>query len=72
MKLEDSIKEELQNGINELIRIDFPWCKEQIIRTRELVDIEDAELWMRYRNAMDRLLCLQRGIIFRDFLLFSG
>ena len=43
MKIEGSIKEELQGGINELIKDDFPWCKEQIIRTRELVDVEDAE-----------------------------
>jgi hypothetical protein len=67
MKLEPAIKEELQQGINELIRVEFPWCKEQIIRTRELVDIEDAEIWMRYRNGMDRLLCLQRGINLSEF-----
>ena len=29
--------------------------------------IEDAELWMRYRNAMDRLLLVQRGINFGEF-----
>lgn len=67
MKLEGSIKEELQQGINDILRDDFPWCKEQIIRTRELVGIEDAELWMRYRNGMDRLLSLQRGINLGEF-----
>lgn len=67
MKLEPAIKEELQQGINEIIISEFPWCKEQIIRTRERVEIEDAEIWMRYRNGMDRLLCLQRGINFGEF-----
>ena len=67
MKLEPAIKEELQQGINEIIASEFPWCKEQIIRTRELVEIEDAEIWMRYRNGMDRLLCLQRGINLSEF-----
>lgn len=67
MKLEGPIKEELQQRINDVIRDDFPWCKEQIIRTRELIAIEDAEIWMRYRNGMDRLLCLQRGINLGEF-----
>jgi len=56
-----------KKGINNLIATDFLWCKEQIIRSRELVPIEDAELWMRYRNAMDRLLLVQRGINFGEF-----
>jgi len=67
MILDHPLKDELQNGINELIATEFPWCKEQIIRSREIVPIEDAELWMRYRNAMDRLLSIQRGINFSEF-----
>lgn len=67
MILDPSKKDELQESINNLITTDFIWCKEQIIRSRGLVPIEDAELWMRYRNAMDRLLLVQRGIIFGEF-----
>jgi hypothetical protein len=67
MILDPSKKDELQESINNLIATDFIWCKEQIIRSRELVPIEDAELWMRYRNAMDRLLLVQRGINFGEF-----
>jgi len=67
MILDQPIKDELQEGINKLITTEFPWCKEQIIRSREIVPIEDAELWMRYRNAMDRLLSIQRGINFSEF-----
>ncbi|MCK4732403.1 MAG: hypothetical protein KAT65_08090 [Methanophagales archaeon] len=67
MILDPSKKDELQESINNLITTDFVWCKEQIIRSRELVPIEDAELWMRYRNAMDRLLLVQRGINFGEF-----
>lgn len=67
MKLEGSIKEELQQRINDIIEDDFLWCKEQIIRTRELVGIEDAEIWMKYRNGMDRLLLLQRDINLGEF-----
>jgi hypothetical protein len=67
MFLDQSKKDELQKGINNLIATEFPWCKEQIIKSREFVPIEDAELWMRYRNAMDRLLLVQRGINFGEF-----
>jgi len=67
MILDQSKKDELQEGINSLIANEFPWCKEQIIKSREFVPIEDAELWMRYRNAMDRLLSVQRGVIFGEF-----
>ncbi len=67
MILDQPIKDKLQEGINNLITTEFPWCKEQIIRSREIVPIEDAELWMRYRNAMDRLLSIQRGINFGEF-----
>lgn len=67
MILDPSKKEKLQGGIDNLIAVEFPWCKEQIIKSREFVPIEDAELWMRYRNAMDRLLSIQRGINFGEF-----
>ena len=67
MFLDQSKKDELQKGINNLLATEFPWCKEQIIKSREFVPIEDAELWMRYRNAMDRLLLVQRGINFGEF-----
>ena len=67
MILDKSKKDELQERINDLIATDFLWCKEQIIRSRALVPIEDAELWMRYRNAMDRLLLVQRAINFGEF-----
>ena len=67
MILDQSKKDELQEGINNLVENEFPWCKEQIIKSREFVPIEDAELWMRYRNAMDRLLSVQRGVIFGEF-----
>ncbi|MCX9011865.1 MAG: hypothetical protein OIN66_12170 [Candidatus Methanoperedens sp.] len=67
MILDPSTKTELQEGINKIISDEFPWSKEQIIRTRELVPIEDAELWMRYRNAMDRLLSVQRGVNSGEF-----
>lgn len=67
MFLDQSKKDELQKDINNLIANEFPWCKEQIIKSREFVPIEDAELWMRYRNAMDRLLLVQRGINFGEF-----
>ena len=67
MYLDQSKKDELQEGINNLIATEFPWCKEQLIKSREFVPIEDAELWMRYRNAMDRLLLVQRGINFGEF-----
>ena len=67
MILDPSKKDELQETIRNIIATDFLWCKEQLIRSRELVLIEDAELWMRYRNAMDRLLLVQRGIIFGEF-----
>ena len=67
MILDPSKKDELQETIRNIIATDFIWCKEQIIRSRELVLIEDAELWMRYRNAMDRLLLVQRGINFGEF-----
>jgi hypothetical protein len=67
MYLDQSKKDELQEGINNLITTEFPWCKEQLIKSRAFVQIEDAELWMRYRNAMDRLLLVQRGINFGEF-----
>jgi len=67
MNLDQSKKDALQENINEIISTDFIWCKEQLIRSREKVRIEDADLWMRYRNAMDRLLLVQRGIIFGEF-----
>ena len=67
MKIEGFIKEELQQGVNDLIMVDFPWCKEQIIRTRALIGIEDAEIWMKYRNAIDRLLSIQHGINLGEF-----
>ena len=67
MILDPSKKDELQETISNIIATDFLWCKEQLIRSRELVQIEDAELWMRYRNAMDRLLLVQRGINFGEF-----
>ena len=67
MILDPSKKDELQETISNIIATDFLWCKEQLIRSRELVPIEDAELWMRYRNAMDRLLLIQRGINFGEF-----
>ena len=68
MFLDQSKKDELPKGINNLIATEFPWCKEQIIKSREFVPIEDAELWMRYKNVMDRLLLVQRGINFGEFL----
>ena len=67
MILDQTTKGNLQDGINNLVANEFPWCKEQIIRSREIVPIEDADLWMRYRNAMDRLLSIQRGINFGEF-----
>lgn len=67
MILDSSAKTELQQIIDEIVSNEFPWSKEQIIRTRELVPIEDAELWMRYRNAMDRLLSVQHGINHGEF-----
>ncbi|MEA3325404.1 MAG: hypothetical protein U9Q37_09805 [Euryarchaeota archaeon] len=67
MFLDQSKKDELQKSINNLIATEFPWCKEQIIKSRKFVPIEDAELWMRYRNAMDRLLLVRRGINFGEF-----
>ena len=67
MNLDQSKKDALQENINEIISTDFIWCKEQLIRSREKVRIEDADLWMRYRNAMDRLLLVQRGINFGEF-----
>jgi len=67
MILDQTTKDSLQDGINNLVASEFPWCKEQIIRSREIVPIEDADLWMRYRNAMDRLLSIQRGINFGEF-----
>ena len=67
MILDQSKKDELQERIDDLITTDFLWCKEQIIRSRAFVPIEDADLWMRYRNAMDRLLLVQRAINFGEF-----
>ncbi len=67
MILDQSKKDELQERIDDLIANDFLWCKEQIIRSRAFVPIEDADLWMRYRNAMDRLLLVQRAINFGEF-----
>lgn len=67
MILDQTSKDSLQDGINNLIATEFPWCKEQIIRSRESIPIEDADLWMRYRNAMDRLLSIQRGVNFGEF-----
>ena len=67
MILDQPAKDKLQEGIDNLIANEFPWCKEQIIKSREFIPIEDADLWMRYRNAMDRLISIQRGINFGEF-----
>jgi hypothetical protein len=63
MKLDEEYVKNLQPKITECLK-DFALCKKEIISSRELItqDIEDSNIWMRYRNALDRLATVQLAI----------
>ncbi len=68
MKIDNAYKQKLQPKINECLN-DFAWCKKEIISSRELITqaVEDSNLWMRYRNALDRLATVQLGVYKGEF-----
>lgn len=68
MKLDEAYIKKLQPKIAECLE-DFASCKKEIIESRELIAqrIEDTSLWMRYRNALDRLATVQLGIVRGEF-----
>lgn len=68
MKLDEEYIKKLQPKIIECHR-DFSMCKKEIISSRELItqDIEDSNIWMRYRNALDRLATVQLAIYDGEF-----
>lgn len=68
MKLDEEYIIKLQPQIRECLR-DFSICKKEIISSRELITqtIEDSNIWMRYRNALDRLVTVQLSICEGEF-----
>lgn len=59
----------LQRRINGILTSEFPWAKEKLLASRRRIspDIptEDTNLWLRFRNALDRVATVQSYVILR-------
>jgi hypothetical protein len=62
---------QVQETINRLITDVFPRCKDELTEATTLSGLQDPELWVMYRNAMDRVLTAQRNLLINENIDFD-
>lgn len=59
----------LQRRIDGILTSEFPWAKERLLASRRRIHVdiptEDTNLWLRFRNALDRVATVQSYVILK-------